>query len=51
MVKFMNDSRDASTLVIEKGTGMVQGIFMPFGITMDDEVNQERKGGLGSTTK
>lgn len=51
MVKFMNDSRNDVQLVIEKGAGMVQGIFMPFGITEDDAVNEERKGGLGSTTK
>ncbi len=51
MVKFMNDSRSDAQLVIEQGAGMVQGIFMPFGITEDDAVKEERKGGLGSTTK
>ena len=30
---------------------MVQGIFLPFGITEDDEVDTIRDGGFGSTTK
>ena len=30
---------------------MVQGIFMSFGVTVDDDANDERTGGIGSTTK
>lgn len=51
MCKFMNDSRDDKHLLIEKGQGMVQGIFMSFGVTVDDDANGERTGGIGSTTK
>lgn len=51
MVKFINDSREKINLVIDQGAGMVQGIFTSFGITVDDEVENERVGGLGSTTK
>ena len=51
MCKFMNDSRDDKHLLIEKGQGMVQGIFMSFGVTVDDDANDERTGGIGSTTK
>ena len=51
MCKFMNDSRDGKQLNVEVGQGMVQGIFMSFGITVDDESNEERTGGIGSTTK
>ena len=51
MCKFMNDSRDGKQLNVEAGQGMVQGIFMSFGITVDDESNEERTGGIGSTTK
>lgn len=51
MVKFINDSREEKNLTIEQGEGMVQGIFTSFGITIDDEVEEKRVGGLGSTTK
>ena len=30
---------------------MVQGIFLPFGITLDDEAEGERVGGFGSTDR
>ena len=29
----------------------MQGIFMEYGITVDDEVEEIRNGGFGSTTK
>ena len=36
---------------VEQGNGFVQGIFVPFGITEDDNVTEIRNGGFGSTTK
>lgn len=36
-------------LEINSGTGFMQGLFMPFGITEDDKVTQLRDGGFGST--
>lgn len=48
--KLTNDTRDGKTVVIEAGDGLVQGIFMPFGITEDDDVHAQRTGGFGSTT-
>ena len=51
MCKLINDSRDGRTLTIEAGQGMVQGIFVPFGITEDDEADAQRTGGIGSTTR
>lgn len=51
MCKITNDTHEDKTLTIQKGTGMVQGIFVSFGITIDDEAQQERIGGIGSTTK
>lgn len=36
---------------VDKGAAFAQGIFVPFGITEDDEVNDERTGGFGSTDK
>ena len=49
--KLTNDSRENKTVLIHKGEGMVQGIFLPFGITEDDHASTLRTGGLGSTTK
>ena len=51
MCKFMNDSRDGKQLHIDARQGMIQGIFMPFGITIDDDTDEVRTGGIGSTTK
>lgn len=51
-VKLTNDSKDSSkTMKVKKGEGFCQGIFIPFGITVDDESEIERNGGFGSTTK
>lgn len=49
--KITNDSRDNKTLNVKKGNGFCQGIFLPFGITADDETTAERNGGFGSTDK
>lgn len=51
MCKLINDSREGKTLVIGQGEGMVQGIFLPFGITEDDAADAQRTGGIGSTTE
>ena len=51
LVKITNDSKENKTLTIPKGTGFAQGIFMPFGITLDDNTSDIREGGMGSTTK
>lgn len=51
MVKITNDTLEDKTLTIQQGAGMVQGIFVPFGITIDDASYEERTGGIGSTTK
>lgn len=50
MVKITNDMKQGSKeLFIEPGDRFVQGIFMPYGITKDDNTESERTGGLGST--
>lgn len=49
--KMMNDSNEEKTVTLNQGVGFMQGIFLPYGITEDDQVNQIRNGGLGSTTK
>lgn len=50
-VKITNDTNEGKTVSVESGKGFAQGIFMPFGITEDDDVDEIRNGGFGSTTK
>lgn len=50
MVRMTNCSKD-KTLTVEAGRGFAQGIFMPFGITVDDDADGVRNGGFGSTEK
>lgn len=38
-------------VTLEAGEKMMQGIFVKYGITIDDEAEGERKGGFGSTDK
>ena len=49
-IKITNDSNEGKTVTVEVGQGFAQGLFMPFGITEDDEVSAMRNGGFGSTT-
>ena len=50
-IKITNDTNEDKTLFVRQGEGFAQGIFAPFGITEDDDVNEIRNGGFGSTTK
>ena len=47
--KITNDSRENKALHIPAGTGFIQGIFTEYGITVDDDANEIRNGGFGST--
>jgi dUTP pyrophosphatase len=49
--KITNDTNEGKTVEIEAGTGFMQGIFVEYGITIDDDVEDKRNGGFGSTTK
>ncbi len=49
-VKLTNDSKEGKTVEVAAGTGMVQGIFLEYGITVDDDADGTRNGGFGSTT-
>lgn len=52
MIKISCDAYDENhSLCVEKSTGFAQGVFMPFGITEDDNATDSRLGGMGSTTK
>lgn len=49
-VKMTNASNENKTATIKFNDGFMQGIFVEYGITFDDEVTTIRNGGLGSTT-
>ena len=50
-LKMTNHSNENKVLQVLKGQAIAQGIFIPFGITYDDNCDGIRNGGLGSTTK
>ncbi|MBR2037980.1 MAG: deoxyuridine 5'-triphosphate nucleotidohydrolase [Lachnospiraceae bacterium] len=49
--KITNDSNEGKTVEIPAGTGFIQGIFLEYGVTVDDDATEIRNGGFGSTTK
>lgn len=48
--KITNDTNEGKTVDIGRGEGFMQGIFVEYGITVDDDVTEVRNGGFGSTT-
>lgn len=53
MVKLVNESivGKGKELSIPTGTAFVQGIFLPYGLTVDDNADGKRQGAFGSTDK
>ena len=49
--KITNDSNEGKSVSIQAGTGFMQGIFVEYGITVDDDAQGVRNGGFGSTTQ
>ena len=49
--KITNDTNEEKTIDIAQGEGFMQGIFVEYGITVDDDVTSVRNGGFGSTTQ
>lgn len=49
--KLSNASNEGKVVEVESGQGFMQGIFVEYGITVDDDVTAVRNGGFGSTTK
>lgn len=47
--KITCDAKEDKILSVEKGKAFCQGVFLPFGITVDDNVETARNGGFGST--
>lgn len=50
-VKLYNDSPDGETLVVKKGDAICQGIILPYYKVDNDNSDEARNGGFGSTTK
>lgn len=49
--KITNDSNESKTVILKKGEAFMQGIFVEYGITLDDDATGQRNGGFGSTSK
>ena len=49
MIKLVN--RGDKPFSVKEGEGFAQGIFLPYGITVDDDCDGVRNGGFGSTGK
>lgn len=50
-VKLVNDSLLKKQIELSQGDAFCQGVFVPYGTTVDDEVSAKRRSGLGSTDK
>ncbi len=48
MIKLTNPGEHSVTLSAD--TAIAQGVFLPYGITFDDDATAERHGGFGSTS-
>ncbi len=49
--RITNDTNESKTVSLSAGEGFCQGIFVEYGITLDDDADGIRNGGFGSTTK
>lgn len=49
--KITNDSNEDKVVAVKTGEGFMQGVFVQYGITVDDNADGIRNGGFGSTTK
>ena len=48
--KLTNDSKTNKIVTVRRGDAFMQGIFVEYGITVDDDATEIRNGGFGSTT-
>ena len=48
-IKITNDSKEGKTVEVAAQGGFAQGLFIPYGITEDDDATDARNGGFGST--
>lgn len=50
-IKFSNLNTEGKVLKVDAGTAIFQALFLPYGVTDDDKVSEQRRGGLGSTNR
>lgn len=52
-IKLANETNEGKLVKIKQGEGVAQGVFVEYGITVDDDEDEKeiRNGGFGSTTK
>ena len=51
MIKIVNRSIEDKTIELEAFKAFAQGVFLEYGITIDDDIKSTRIGGFGSTDK
>lgn len=49
MLKLTNASNEGRTVSVQAGEAVAQGVFVEYGITVDDDACAQRTGGFGST--
>ena len=49
--KLTNDTNENKVVELKSDTGFMLGIFVEYGITVDDDADAVRNGGFGSTDK
>ena len=50
-MRMTNDNREGKGLRVPAGTAFAQGVFLPYGVTVDDDAAELRTGGFGSTDR
>ncbi len=51
ILKLINDNYDGLSMDVRAGDALVQGLFVPHGVTVDDDADGVRNGGFGSTVR
>lgn len=51
ILNLINDNYDSRPMDIRAGDALMQGLFLPYGITIDDAAEGIRNGGFGSTVR
>lgn len=51
VLKLINDNYDDKSMEVRAGDAIMQGLFLPYGVTLDDEAEGIRNGGFGSTVR
>lgn len=51
VVQLINDNYDGRAMDVRAGDAITQGVFLPYGVTLDDAADGVRNGGFGSTVR